>query len=80
MEVRYVEWVDSLGSHGWDSLKEAREMRPMAIKSVGFVIAEDADYVTLLQSYDERASGEPQGDHVTSIPTAAITKSRTLRK
>jgi hypothetical protein len=79
MEMRYVEWRDSLASHGWEPIEEARTLRPMDIKTVGFVIDEDDDYVTIAQSYDERKThGRPHADNIICIPKFAITQSQTL--
>ena len=78
LEVRYVQWIDSMGAHGWELLEEIKTNRPLLIHTVGFVVDEGEDYVTILQSYDERASGKPQGDHAISIPRSAIQSQRRL--
>lgn len=78
MEVRYVAWVDSLGSSGWEPMADARDARPMRIFTVGFVLDEGDDYVTILQSYDERKTGRPHCDNYICIPKVAITEMRTL--
>ncbi|MPZ70254.1 MAG: hypothetical protein GEU71_12110 [Actinobacteria bacterium] len=80
LEVRYVEWVDSCGSSGWEPLDEARKTRPLSIHTVGYVLGEDADYVTIIQSYDERQNGQPHGDHHISIPKVAVKTARTISK
>lgn len=77
-EVRYIEWVDSMGGSGWEPLEEMSTYKPMAIKTAGFVVAEGEDFVTVLQSYDERDKGRPHADNVISIPKVAITSMRTL--
>lgn len=80
MEIRYIEWRDSLGGHGWEPLEEVRKYRPMLCKTAGFVAHEDDNCVTIVQSYDERTEGRPYGDNVISIPKFAIVKSKTVRK
>lgn len=77
MEIRHIVWVDSMGMGGWEPLEKFRKLRPMEMQTVGWVIEEGEDFVTILQSYDERVEGEPQGDNAISIPRAAIRASRT---
>lgn len=81
-EIRYVEWVDSAGSHRWTDTAELRKFRPSRCKSVGFVIDEADDYVHLVQSLDPPmdANDSDNGDNTICIPKVAITKSVTLRK
>ena len=80
MEIRYVEWVDSMGSSGWQPLPDVGKTRPMTVKTAGFVVSEDEDHVTIIQSFDERRDGIAHGDNYICIPKFAIKHSRTLRK
>lgn len=78
MEVRYIEWIDSMGGSGWEPLEETRKLRPMKAMTVGFVVEEGDDFVTILQSFDERENGRHYGDNHICIPKFAITKSLRL--
>ena len=80
MEVRFVEWIDSMGGSNWTPLEDVRTTRPMHIYTAGFVADEDDDYVTILQSFDERKDGRPHGDNYICIPKFAIKSSRTLEE
>lgn len=75
-EVRYVEWLDSTGMHGWRDLKENVSLEPDHCMTVGFVIKETDDYLTLLQSHTARKDGDlDSGDNSICIPKFAITNS-----
>ena len=78
-EIRLIEWLDSMGDHGWEPVeRQVKELRPMHIYTAGFVLDEGEDYLTVVQSYDERASGQPHCDNVISIPKVAVLSSRTI--
>lgn len=73
MEVRYVRWVDSNGGEGWHSLDRLRAYKPCVIHSVGFVLSEDAEHVSLLQSFDVKDEpANTNGDNWISIPKVAV--------
>ena len=81
MEIRRVEWIDSTGRGSWTTLKELRAIRPDLIISIGFVLCEDEDYLTLVQSYsmrDETQNADDVGDNSICIPKFAISNSHTL--
>ena len=81
LEIRTVEWTDSVGNGGWHSLAKDKDMPPDRIQTVGYVIAETDKHVTLVQSFTNRKdASEDQGDNSISIPKVAILKSRTLIK
>lgn len=79
MEIRYVEWVDSSGRGHWHAMKEARDLVPDRCTTVGFVLTESDDYLTLIQSFTNRKEEDDnQADNAISIPKVAITKMETL--
>lgn len=77
-EVRLIEWVDSTGGDGWQSLREWQKEKPHRIQSVGWVLRENETEVALVQSIDEQDRDDPYGDHVIVIPRSAIYNERTL--
>ena len=81
-KVCLVEWIDSSGSSGWQLLEDAAAIEPDRCTSVGFVIAETTDRLTLLQSLTNRKGTKVKdhGDHVLTIPKSAIRKTVVLRK
>ena len=73
-----VEWLDSthLAPGGWIDRDVAAEQGPCSIISVGWLIGDDGDAITLAQSITE-------ADDVTGafvIPTACIVRLRKLRR
>lgn len=79
-EVRLVEWIDSSGSSGWQPIEDAAKIVPDPCLSVGFVIHEADDYLTLFQSVTTRKSGRDYVDQVLAIPKCSITRTVVLRK
>jgi hypothetical protein len=67
--VAYVEWVDSCTNRGW---REKQEALTSTIRSVGLVVGENSDFITLSTSRSDN------GDHVDqiSIPKKVIKKIR----
>jgi hypothetical protein len=83
LEVRCVEWIDSAGGTRWMQLSEIVGNGPDRCFSVGYVLRETDDQLTLLQSlapHDDHQDYGQSGDNYIVIPKFAITKSRTLRK
>ena len=79
-EVRLVEWIDSSGASGWQPIEDAALVEPDPCMSVGFVIGETPDHLTLLQSVTNRKSGKNHADHVLTIPKCSIIRMVVLRK
>lgn len=83
MEIRYVEWLDSAGLSRWTPIKELQRRSLVSrCLSVGFVLKEDDDQVTLLQSLDpgQLEGDDDNGDNTITIPKIAITASTILRE
>ena len=77
-EVRIIEWVDSTGGGGWQSLRDWENEKPHRIQTVGWVLRENLSEVAIVQSIDELDRTEPFGDHLIVIPRFAIYSERTL--
>ena len=79
--IAYVKWVDSSHIIGWKKRRDARPMLGLAVcETVGFVVAETDEYLTLAQSLDDD-KGDSQGwDAIMSIPIVCIKKRRVLKK
>jgi hypothetical protein len=77
----YLEWIDSASSDGWQPLA-GYEHGPIYIQSVGWLIHEDDAVVTLASNIGRQANGNDpnQACGWISIPKAAITQRRVMRK
>ena len=42
-----VRWVDSISGNGWEGINSATDIRPGNAVSVGFLVDEGEDYVTI---------------------------------
>lgn len=80
-EVRYIEWIDSAGRGSWHDLAVAVKAKLDPIGSVGFVVAETDEHVTIIQSFTNRDEVvDDLADNSISIPKVAIRDSRTIIK
>lgn len=73
-----VTWIDSCSIDGagtWKDIDRVAGMAPCRVESVGWVIAEHSDFITLAASVDrdDHASGE------ICIPKGCIVRKRLLR-
>jgi hypothetical protein len=77
-----VEWVDSTSGYSWrtvdEATREADHNIGQSCYSAGFLITDDADYVTLAFSAAPDQKPEPLVGETISIPRAAIRRIRTL--
>jgi hypothetical protein len=65
-----IKWLDITSqSEPWISLEEARDMKPAAMVSLGWVIKETAEYITIASTVDTEE--ELVGD-VNCIPRLVI--------
>lgn len=66
-----VTWVDSCSASGgpWMDRESAEEMKPLECVTIGFVVQETTDYITLASSATK--DGQVAGDMC--IPQACIT-------
>jgi len=83
MKLVLIEWLDSHGSQGWQTLEELEHAcEPMKCRSVGWLFREGKDFKTILP----HIAGENnkniilQGRGELTIPTKAITKIKILQE
>lgn len=65
-----VKWVDSAFAHGWTLKETARKHTVSAIVSVGILLHEDREKITIMQSVSDK---DDAGDGIT-IPKCSIKK------
>jgi len=70
-----VTWVDSAGTAHWDDIKEAEELEPVICETIGFLVKETKDYITVVQSY----ANQEGVMHALSIPKVAVTKKKFIK-
>lgn len=77
--IVYVEWVDSscLPNVTWFPISEI-DNQVSRIATVGFLVAESKDCITLVRQYGFEENPGVGGD--ITIPKAAITKRKVLKK
>ena len=67
-EVTYIQWIDSASyAVPWSSPQDIAELEPVVIHTVGFVVNETDEFITLVSSLTDDAAG---GD--VTIPKVAI--------
>lgn len=49
MKLIYIEWMDAVSTDGW--IKPDFELHPALCTSVGFLVRENKDYITICQGY-----------------------------
>lgn len=71
-----VSWVDSYGPRGWSYLRPVIEKHDMTIESIGWLIQDEPDRITLAAHIQMSgiADGNPSVDGVMTIPRQAITE------
>jgi ABC-type molybdate transport system substrate-binding protein len=75
----FIRWIDAQCEYTkvWHSEEDVPSLiKPVEILTVGYVVAETADYLTVAQSYNN-LSGEFAGVH--TIPQPLIKESREIR-
>lgn len=53
MKLITVVWIDAVGADGWITEKELLNETPTTHHSVGYLIKETKEYITITMSYDE---------------------------
>jgi hypothetical protein len=75
VRVVYLEWLDSESDHGWHETARVQEKRVLlAVRSVGFLICEDGESVTITTSVSPHEVNDPL-----TIPKVAIVKRRAVK-
>ena len=75
MDIIYVEWIDSTSLHGWNSPAEAKALKSDPCRTVGFLLQETDDAVTLVMSHTSRdeENGRESMANAVVIPKFAVT-------
>lgn len=71
-KILLVRWIDSHTTHGWHH-KEEYDARPAKCESIGYLLSETKDSLTLAQSRSRESGGIPWADFIT-IPKVSIKK------
>lgn len=71
MKLIKVQWRDALGGDGWLQRKDLEKEVPVIHNSVGYVVKDTKEFVTISMSYDE--TGDNMGAWLT-IPRLYIIK------
>jgi len=52
MKIIVLNWIDACASSEWEDIDQAKELHPHAIQSVGHLLYEDEEKITLAMSWD----------------------------
>lgn len=78
LPVVYVEWVDSMGGGRWqdvEGIRECASIDNMLIKTVGWLVADEDDYVVIAHSNREGSASAGAGHDAMAplqIPRVAV--------
>ncbi len=73
-----IEWIDTAGCGGrWNSLETIVSSNILTIRSVGWLVDEGTDHVTIVSTLDNQEKPQCMGDH--AIPRVAIKSMITLK-
>lgn len=76
--MRLITWLDASGGTGsWEHIENFQEKGPIHCQSVGFVVHETDEYVTIVQNLD--GEEETKACHHMVIPQMYVKKSRVLK-
>ena len=85
MKLIEVDWIDSNSQWGWtniEKLTDDAKTKPLLCRSAGYLIADEDDRISLIQSmtWHEKSTSPPaSGDSMITIPRVAIVTIRKLR-
>lgn len=66
----YVEWLDAYTqAAGWKNIKKLRKQKPVLVRSVGYLVKDDPDFIIVAGTYVEE-DGDCDGD--VTIPRGMI--------
>ena len=80
MKIVEVTWIDCSGRDGWQS-KEQANIVPHTIRTVGYVMEDTDDYLSLVESLVDPLKDRQINTHgcALAIPKSAIRKRRNLK-
>ena len=70
-----VTWVDSMGAGGWNDSEETRRAGPSTCRTVGWLVKDEPDAMTLALSKCDTESAAPWASLI-SIPRCSIKRVR----
>lgn len=73
MDVYHIRWIDSSSRQGWQKFST---LKPDVIETIGFVLEETDDYITITDSVADREALFECVDYMLTIPKFAITQIR----
>ena len=73
-KIVYIEWLDACASAGWNSIADIKSSGLAKMKSIGFLVYRDSDFVVVSSS---KGIADRFGDALT-IPRANVTKLKIL--
>jgi hypothetical protein len=76
LKIIFIEWLDSCGSSGWRPLAEI-QTSPALCQSVGFLVAETKDAITVALNRTRSDGNVPFGECM-AIPKIAIKRKKVI--
>lgn len=73
--IVWIEWHDATSPTGWQTMAEAQALAPEHVITVGFLISQNKDKVTIAASLSGNECGE-----IIVIPKSWVTQMRRLSK
>lgn len=78
-KIYYIEWIDAQSDDGWIPFSDKREINSMIIKTTGFLIDENKEYIRLGLSIGQNKNGQnKQFNGTMAIPKRCIIKKKKL--
>lgn len=78
--IELVEWVDSTGISGWESIKRIDKFEHSYCVSAGFLIKETKDFIAITNSLADLDTDYGAHDLTMVIPKVAIVSRKVLKK
>ena len=79
-KIVLIEWVDSMGDDGrWQDTNEIKPLLPGDCVSIGFLLTQNRDYVTIAESIGSDPSNPEMVMARLTIPTCSIKKKTELK-
>ena len=75
MQILEVEWEDASSVSGWRDASELIDDKKYIVKTVGYAVQDDDDYVILVQNFDTNNVSNSM-----KIPRAYIKSSKVIRR
>jgi hypothetical protein len=72
MKAVYIRWIDSAGPDGWNHLSARNLHGAHIVHSIGFVLSEDDDAITLVPHVSCCVGRAESGNGILSIPRIAL--------